>query len=112
MNLAGAGWTASKAGEGYPSGRHCRLTCVALKGIDLSKLSDAAYQWLKKNAAPEGATSNELWVGMQADYPQLTEITENRKTPRNTLMRDMRLDERGRFRKEAGRIKIVTGSDH
>lgn len=73
----------------------------------MSKLADAAFEWMKLNAAPEGVSSKDLWEGLRAAYPDLTQVSPTRKTPRNTLIRDLRLDAWGRFKVEKGMIKLL-----
>jgi len=63
----------------------------------MSRLSDAAYEWMRANSPTASVSSEELWRGVSARYPQLTEITPTRKTPRTTLMRDLRKDVKRRF---------------
>lgn len=62
----------------------------------MSKLSDAAYAWLIKHQGTQPIATDALWTGMRADYPDLTVVNANRKTPRTTL-RDLRLDRKKRF---------------
>jgi len=71
----------------------------------MSRLSDAAFEWLQRNA-PSGTTTGALWNGLQCDYPELTEPSEARKTPRNSLMRDMRYDATERFEVAKGLVRI------
>jgi hypothetical protein len=71
-----------------------------------SKLADAAYEWLKKYAGSDGVSSDDLWLGMQSRYPELTEVSDKRKTPRTTLMRDLRKDRLERFVVGNRRVKL------
>jgi hypothetical protein len=56
-------------------------------------------------------SSDELWSGLKEQFPELTSMTPTRKTPRNTMMRDIRLDKKGRFRMQDRRIGLAEGSD-
>jgi len=74
----------------------------------MSRLSDAAYQWLleqSQNAAP--VTTAALWHGMQKRFPELTATSPTRKTPRSTLMRDLRRDKRKRFFVGGGHVRLL-----
>jgi hypothetical protein len=63
----------------------------------MSKLADAAFSWMSQHAPDREISTDELWRGMKDAFPLLTATTNSRKTPRNTLMRDVRLDKQGRF---------------
>jgi hypothetical protein len=72
----------------------------------MSRLADAAYEWLRSNAPHRQVPSRELWEGLKSTHPELTASSEHRKTPYNTLMRDMRLDATGRFTVGGGFIGL------
>lgn len=72
-----------------------------------SKMADAAYEWLKRHGGKEGASTDELWRGMQAAYPDLAAVSEKRKTPRTTLMRDLRKDRSKRFIVQNRRVRLA-----
>lgn len=72
-----------------------------------SKMADAAYEWLKKHGGRDGVSTDDLWSGMQETYPELTAISETRKTPRTTLMRDLRKDRNNRFVVGNRRVKLA-----
>ena len=72
----------------------------------MSRFADAAYEWLMKNAPLEGTTTKLLWEGLHVTVPELTAVSERRKTPYNTLIRDMRLDRFDRFHIYRGWIKL------
>jgi hypothetical protein len=63
----------------------------------MSRLADAAFDWLRQHGNPSGVSSDDLWAGMEAAYPELTAVTPTRRTPRTTLMRDLRKDRAQRF---------------
>jgi hypothetical protein len=63
----------------------------------MSRYADAAFEWLKINSPKQPVPSDELWRGMQRTYPELTAVLPNRRTPRNTTMRDLRTDRQRRF---------------
>lgn len=48
---------------------------------------------MQRNGKQRVKTS-ELWAGLQDDEPALTAVSETRKTPRATCMRDLRKDAR------------------
>jgi hypothetical protein len=73
----------------------------------VSKIADAAFEWLTLHAPPSGVSTKTLWESMQEAYPELTSRTETRKTPRNTLIRDMRLDAWGRFEILNGHVRLI-----
>jgi hypothetical protein len=73
----------------------------------MSRLANAAYDWLLKNAPPEGVTTTALWDGMLEAFPALTAASEDRKTPRNTLIRDMRVDRFDRFDVDRGWVRLL-----
>lgn len=58
-----------------------------------SRFADAAYAYMKSVKQTE-VFSNELWAAMLVARPDLTTKSETRKTPRTTMMRDLRKDER------------------
>jgi hypothetical protein len=60
----------------------------------MSRFADAVHAWMRRANRPE-ISSNELWVALSETNPELTTVRENRKTPRTTMMRDLRKD--GRF---------------
>jgi hypothetical protein len=72
----------------------------------VSRFADAAYEWLLAHAPPEGTTTKEMWEGLELTVPELTTPSDKRKTPYNTLIRDMRLDRFGRFEIDHGRVKL------
>jgi hypothetical protein len=59
----------------------------------MSRFSDAAFTWMRSQRRSV-ATSADLWQGLEVDRPDLATKTETRKTPRATLMRDLRKDPR------------------
>lgn len=63
----------------------------------MSRYADAAYEWLKKNSPDKPVSTDALWHGMRETYPDLTAVLSTRKTPRTTLMRDIRVDKQKRF---------------
>ncbi len=73
----------------------------------MSKLADAAFEWLKRNGHPNGVSTKDLWNGMRLAYPELTASSEIRKTPRNTLIRDLRLDPWERFSVNNGHVAVL-----
>lgn len=75
----------------------------------MSRLSDAAYEWLLKNAPQRQVKTEELWRGVQKAHPDITAITPTRKTPRTTLMRDIRRDRQQRFVIQNGLVSIRRG---
>ena len=72
----------------------------------MSKLSDAAYELLQKHSGKDGISSDELWIEMKERYPDLCAIRPDRKTPRTTLMRDLRKDKKERFVVANRRVKL------
>lgn len=76
----------------------------------MSRYADAAYAWLKENAPDRDVTSNELWHGLNQARPDLTTPGEHRKTPRTTLMRDLRKDPANRFVVGERKVRINRGS--
>ena len=73
----------------------------------MSKLADAAYSWLLENAGDRAVPSADLWKGLQKAFPALTTASEHRKTPRTTLMRDLRVDKAKRFIVESRTVKLA-----
>jgi len=73
----------------------------------MSRFSDAAFKWMSKQRVTE-ISSNELWAGLQREFPELTTVSSNRKTPRTTMMRDLRKDTR--FTVQNREITIVAGA--
>ncbi len=63
----------------------------------MSRYADAAYTWLLQRAKTREVTTEELWRGLKSCRPDLTTTSETRKTPRTTLMRDLRKDVEKRF---------------
>lgn len=59
-----------------------------------SKFADAAEKWMKKNALGKTVSSDELWNGLCESDAALCAVSETRKTPRTTCMRDLRKDDR------------------
>jgi hypothetical protein len=45
-----------------------------------------------KKRSSKTVTTDELWEGLKKEHPDLTAVTEARKTPRTTCMRDLRKD--------------------
>lgn len=74
----------------------------------MSRLAEAAYEWLKENAPERRVSSRELWEGLRLARPQLTASSETRKTPYNTLMRDLRFDGQKRFIIGGGYVALRT----
>ncbi len=70
----------------------------------MTKFSKAAFEWMQRHKKVEVA-SDELWAGLCATYPELTTVTEHRKTPRTTCMRDLRKDARFIIRER--RIRLL-----
>jgi hypothetical protein len=48
-----------------------------------------------KRSKTREISSEDLWGALQKSNPELTAVSESRKTPRTTMMRDLRKD--GRF---------------
>lgn len=71
-----------------------------------SKMAAAAHEWLRKHGGADGVSTDELWRGMREAYPELTSISERRKTPRTTLMRDLRKDREQRFVIQNRKVKL------
>lgn len=59
----------------------------------MSRFADAVYVWML-SASRREATSNELWAALSETNPELTAVRNNRRTPRTTMMRDLREDDR------------------
>lgn len=57
-----------------------------------SKFAEAAEAWLKKHGHGRTVSSDDLWNGLCKENPELTAVSEKRKTPRTTCMRDLRKD--------------------
>ncbi len=72
----------------------------------MSYLTDVAYAWLVENSLREAVSSHVLWCAMQQLEPQRTAVSDSRKTPRITFMRDLRKDPRQRFVVENGKISL------
>ena len=72
-----------------------------------SRMADAAYTWMKNHAQKDGVSTDDLWKGMQQSYPELTAVSEHRKTPRTTLMRDLRKDGGQRFVVQNRRVRLA-----
>lgn len=70
-------------------------------------MADAAFNWLNEHGGSGGVSTDELWRGMRAAYPELTAVSERRKTPRNTLMRDLRMDRKERFIVAEKRVRLA-----
>lgn len=68
-----------------------------------SRFADAAYAVMQQREKRE-MTSQELWEALDQVDPTLTEKTSRRKTPRTTMMRDLRKD--ARFLVGGGRITL------
>ena len=71
-----------------------------------SRFVEAALSWLSKNSPNKAVSTQELWEGLKATYPDLTSASENRKTPRTTCMRDLRKDREGRFVVEKRTVRL------
>jgi hypothetical protein len=72
-----------------------------------SRMADAAFDWMKKHGQKDGISTDDLWKGMQKAYPELTAVSEHRKTPRTTLMRDLRKDRNQRFIVQNRRVRLA-----
>jgi hypothetical protein len=59
----------------------------------MSKFGDATYSWMTHSGTQE-VSSNDLWAALEHSHPELTTVSEKRKTPRTTMMRDLRADRR------------------
>ena len=59
----------------------------------MSRFANAVHTLLKEIDRHE-ITSKELWLALSAKYPDLTQVRSDRKTPRTTMMRDLRKDAR------------------
>jgi len=70
----------------------------------VSRFGDAAFTWMRSHKR-SSVTSNELWKGLETEWPEITTKTATRKTPRTTCMRDLRKDPR--FRVGKGKIAIA-----
>ena len=73
----------------------------------MSKLADAAFQWMQRHHPEEDVANTTLWHGLCEEFPELTATSESRKTPRATLMRDLRHDKKARFVVGSGRLRIA-----
>lgn len=73
-----------------------------------AKFAVAAEEWFAARAPVDSVSTNELWEGLCASHPALTSVTERRKTPRATCMRDVRNDPA--FEVGNGRIKLRKAS--
>jgi hypothetical protein len=69
-------------------------------------MADAAFEWLSKNSPKSVVTRRALWEGLRREYPELTASTPTRKTPRATLMRDIRLDKKQRFVADSHGVRL------
>lgn len=69
----------------------------------MSRYSDAVFELLRDKHVRE-VSSKDLWHLLSAARPDLTAATANRKTPRATVMRDLRKD--ARFTVARGNIAI------
>jgi len=69
-----------------------------------TRFADAAFAWMT-GTKQKDVSSNELWAGLQEARPDLTAKSDGRKTPRTTLMRDLRKD--GRFEVGNRRVALV-----
>jgi len=72
-----------------------------------SRFAQAAYDWLCKFAPDRAVPTNELWLGLKRANPELTAITDHRKTPRTTCMRDLRTDRSNRFVVEKRTVRLA-----
>lgn len=70
------------------------------------RLADIAYDWLISNHPSNSVEASVLWSAMQKIDPIRTSVSETRKTPRTTFMRDLRMDKRQRFVVSRGKISI------
>lgn len=59
----------------------------------MSKFSNAVYELMKGRNIKE-ISSDDLWTALKTAHPELTAVTDRRKTPRTTMMRDLRKDSR------------------
>lgn len=71
----------------------------------MSRFADAVFHWMQKQSLNH-VSSNDLWSGLQKEHPELTEISEQRKTPRTTMMRDLRKDKRFTVRDRKVSLKL------
>lgn len=62
-----------------------------------SRFANAAFIWLMANSPSKAVSSEDLWKGLQKSDPTLTAVSDKRKTPRTTCMRDLRHDSQQRF---------------
>ncbi len=51
-----------------------------------------AEAYLRQHAPNKTITTNDFWRGLSAEHPELCSITPNRKTPRQSCLRDLRSD--------------------
>ncbi len=70
----------------------------------MTKFGRAVHDWMTAEKK-RTATSNEIWATLERLDPELTAKTETRKTPRTTMMRDLRKD--GRFEVADGRVSLL-----
>ena len=73
----------------------------------MSHFADLAHKWLCEHAPDKKLSSKEFWAGMCATDPEMTTPTEKRKTPYNTLIRDMRQDSKRRFLVVGGFVSLA-----
>jgi hypothetical protein len=59
----------------------------------MSKFGDAVFVWMTR-ANKRAATSKEIWDELGRSRPELVVVSGTRKTPRTTMMRDLRKDSR------------------
>ncbi len=59
----------------------------------MTRFGEAVYAWMKREKK-RSATSDEVWAALAEIDPALTTKSETRKTPRTTMMRDLRKDTR------------------
>lgn len=72
-----------------------------------SRFADAAHAWMARFARGRAISTHELWKGLQSEYPDLTKVTAQRKTPRTTCMRDLRTDKAKRFVIEKRTVRLA-----
>ncbi len=71
-----------------------------------SRFIEPAKEWLSKHNGREPITLRDFWQGLSLNYPELTQPSEGRKTPRATCMRDLRYSSDFEVIKGTIRIKI------
>ena len=69
----------------------------------MSRFGDAVYDLMLRDNRRE-ISSSELWSALSKVRPDLTAVGERRKTPRGTMMRDLRKDNRFTVRDRTVRL--------